>query len=368
MHCYEAHPNKAERTAIRRPLRMGGTILTLLSIAILSLITTTLLIEEASGQLRSRQSFRERIKTAISLSQPTPETQQDASSELDADSSSKETNVNQRSGSTVRVLRDEIYQDTEGRSGRCDVFLPAPQPSDKSLPVVILVHGGGWVSGDKWNLKGYAHQLAERGFAAITINYRHAPKHPFPKQVDDVRQAMLWTVKQEERFQLDLNRVGMFGYSAGGHLTALVASLANESRSTQTEASEWSEKDPRWQELPKIQAICIGGPPCNFELLPPNNTSMAFFLGDSRKNAPDIYRAASPLAHVSAGDPPTCIIHGESDIMVPLKSSQRFHQAQIAAGVKSELIVLPKQGHMLAFLNPKTADEMVRHFQKELEQ
>ena len=359
--------SRLERLISCRPLGMGGLATPLRSIVILTLLTTIFLGDEASGQIRNRESLRERIRAAISLNQPDRETNQDSNTELDSESADNNSNNTPKAGITVRVLRDEVYQATEGRSGRCDVFLPAKQPVGEKLPVVILVHGGGWIGGDKWNLKGYAHQLAENGFAAISINYRHAPKHQFPKQVDDVRQAMLWTTQQQDRFQLDLNRVGMFGYSAGGHLTALVACLANESLDTQSKASGWSEKDVRWQQLPTIKAICIGGPPCNFESLPPNNTSMAFFLGDSRNNAPDTYRAASPLAHVSAGDPPTCIIHGETDIMVPLKSSQRFHQAQTAAGVESELIVLPKQGHMLAFLNPKTASEMIRHFQKQLQ-
>ena len=266
----------------------------------------------------------------------------------------------------VRMMKDVIYQENLPRAGRCDVFLPDPLPNDHSLPTVILVHGGGWIGGDKWNLRGYGYQLAEHGFVAISINYRHAPKHQFPTQVDDVRQAMLWVRKSQKRFNLDLNRIGMFGYSAGGHLTALVGSLANQPITEQATASQWSLSDPRWKDLPEIKALCIGGPPCDFQSLPPDNTSMSFFLGDTRRKKPEVYRAASPVAHVSAGDPPTAIIHGETDIIVPLLSSQVFHEAQKREGVSSQLIILPKHGHFLTFINPSTAKHMISHFRTHL--
>lgn len=266
----------------------------------------------------------------------------------------------------VKIIRDEIYQSGVGRAGQCDIFMPDPLPLDSKLPPVILVHGGGWVGGDKWNLKSYAYQLAEKGFFALTINYRHAPKHRFPAQVDDVRLAMLWLKGEQNRFQVDMNRLGMFGYSAGGHLTALVCSIANQNIRTQSSTSHWETEDTRWQQLPEVQAMCIGGPPCNFQSLPPDNTSMKFFLGDSRRNAQATYLAASPLAHVSKGDPPTMIIHGETDIMVPMKGSQIFHDAQVAAGIDSQLKILPKQGHFLTFLNPETATQMILHFQQHL--
>jgi len=266
----------------------------------------------------------------------------------------------------VKRISDQTYQDLDESAGKCDVFLPDPLPDHGKLPCVILVHGGGWVGGDKRNLRNYAHQLTKNGFVCLTINYRHAPQYPFPAQVDDVRLAMLWLKDQQSRFKIDMDRLGMFGYSAGGHLTALVSSVANRPMDVQCNTSDWRIDDPRWKDLPRIKAICIGGPPCDFQRLPLDNTSMKFFLGDSRRNSPDVYLAASPLAHVSQGDPPTMIIHGESDIMVPLRGSQIFHQAQIAAGISSQLTILPKQGHLLTFINPQTVTQMIRHFKAQL--
>ena len=93
-----------------------------------------------------------------------------------------------------------------------------------------------------------------------------------------------------------------------------------------------------------------------------DNASLAYFLGGSRKEIPDTYVAASPAAHVSPGDPVTQIIHGESDALVPISESQQFHQLQQQAGIDSRLEVMPKQGHMVTFINPKTSRKVVEFF------
>ena len=204
------------------------------------------------------------------------------------------------------------------------------------------------------------------GFVAVSINYRLAPDHKFPAQVDDVRQAMLWTKENARRLSIDLDRLGIFGYSAGGHLSALIASLADEPIKVRASASHWDETDRRWQQLPTIQAVCAGGPPCDFRSMPPDNHSLAYFLGGSRRELPEVYIAASPTSHVSADDPVTQIIHGDSDLIVPISGSREFHEAQVAAGIDSRLEVMPKQGHMVTFVNPKTSNKVLEFFREVL--
>jgi triacylglycerol lipase len=177
---------------------------------------------------------------------------------------------------------------------------------------------------------------------------------------------MLWAKQNAERFGIDVDRVGIFGYSAGGHLSALVASLADETIGVRASASQWPESDQRWNELPAIRAVCIGGPPCDFRSLQPDNLTLAFFLGGSRREMPEVYEAASPAAHVSPGDPVTQLIHGESDLLVPISESQQFHELQRAAGIDSRFEIMPKQGHMITFLNPKTNQKMLEFFQEVL--
>jgi acetyl esterase/lipase len=266
----------------------------------------------------------------------------------------------------VQVLANQRYCDENGRAGLCDVYSPASRAPSPGRPAVVVVHGGAWISGDKWTLEGYSRSLARDGFVAVTINYRLAPAHRFPSQLDDVRSALVWTKDNAERFSIDLNRIGVFGYSAGGHLSALIAALADEPIAVRAAASEWSETDARWQRLPTIRALCAGGPPCDFRTLPIDNTALAYFLGGSRRQKSAVYAAASPAAHVSPSDPVTQIIHGDSDLLVPLVGSRQFHQAQLAAGVDSRLEVMPDQGHLATFLDPRTNTKMLEFFREVL--
>ena len=144
--------------------------------------------------------------------------------------------------------------------------------------------------------------------------------------------------------------------------------MADESIGVRASASQWPESDQRWRELPAIRAVCIGGPPCDFRSLRPDNSTLAYFLGGSRREKPEVYVAASPAAHVSPGDPVTQLIHGESDLLVPISESRQFHQLQQAAGVDSRFEIMPKQGHMITFLNPKTSQKMLEFFQEVLVQ
>jgi triacylglycerol lipase len=225
-----------------------------------------------------------------------------------------------------------------------------------------VIHGGGWAAGDKWSIATSSRLLAEEGIVAVAINYRLAPNHKFPAQVDDVRCAMVWVHQNAGRLKLNLNKVGLLGYSAGGHLSVLLASLADESMVVRAAASNWSVTDARWKQLPKIRAVCAGGPPCDFRSLPIDNSAVAYFLGGSRREKPEAYIAASPSAHVSRDDPVTLLFHGEGDALVPLAGTRDFHKSQVNAGIDSRLAVIPKLGHMLTFISPTTYQTVVNFF------
>ena len=199
---------------------------------------------------------------------------------------------------------------------------------------------------------------------AIAIDYRHAPKHKFPAQVDDIRESLIWTLEHAESLSIDKDRLGLFGYSAGGHLACMIATLNDEPLDRLLPTSNWRADDPRWNRIPKIHAVVAGGPPCEFRNLPPGNTGFAYFLGGSRSAVPDIYDAASPTEFASAGDCPICFVHGERDIVVPLGSSQSLFDAQRTCGVESEFVVVEKQGHMLTFLHPKTSETLIAYMKK----
>ncbi|WP_162006510.1 alpha/beta hydrolase [Roseimaritima sediminicola] len=254
--------------------------------------------------------------------------------------------------SAVAVQYDVVYAQRASGPLRCDVFRPpaGPQPP----PVVLVVHGGAWRSGDKWMTAGYAQDFAAAGMAVVSINYRLAPEHPFPAAVDDVRDALLWISQTADQYDWDADRIGVFGYSAGAHLVGLLGVLQDELAATQRAASDWPANDPRWQQIPTIRAVAAGGTPSDFRQLPPDNSTLAYFLGGTRAQRPAAYHAASPAAHVSAADPPTLYFHGTGDLIVPYQAAQRMFRQQVDAGVVSEFLTIPGHGHLMTFLDERS--------------
>ncbi len=267
----------------------------------------------------------------------------------------------------VKVDRNVRFSTAEGKAGLCDVYLPfAVDPPKAGYPVVLLVHGGGWITGDKWNLIAYANLLAANGFVAVAINYRLAPQHKFPAQVDDVRDGLLWLSKNSNRLSIDMDRLGLFGYSAGGHLATIISGVANEKMEQQLQTSRWAKDDKRWKTLPTIKAVSVGGPPCDFRDFPIDSIGMTFFLPGTRRRMPKIYDAASPTVHASTGDPVTQIIHGTDDALVPIASSRKLHKALKEADVDVRFVEMEKHGHMSTFLHSTTREKMLGFFKETL--
>ena len=272
---------------------------------------------------------------------------------------------------TPNLQYREPTEEERGVAATCDVYLPQPKSGkeaagDRSWPVIVVVHGGGWVTGNKWTMDRHARQLAAKGFAAVSINYRLAPSAKFPEQVDDVRSALVWVSENAKTYSFDPQRVGLYGYSAGGHLVSLVATTVDEPWQRVRRTTSWKQDDERWSKIPRIQAVCIGGPPTDFRYLPPDNTALSFFLGGTRRELPDVYAAASPICFTSAKDPPFQIIHGEADGIVPVKNAKDFHKALVDANVDASLETLPGKGHLLSFISPKLTHWMLAFFEEQL--
>ncbi|XZE56882.1 alpha/beta fold hydrolase [Planctomycetaceae bacterium SH139] len=272
----------------------------------------------------------------------------------------------------VEVDRDVCFATVAGERLLCDIYRPvlaAPAGEvtgkasgaepERLRPAAVVVHGGAWVSGDKWAIGGHARGLAEAGIVAISINYRHAPDFKFPAQVDDLRAALVWLSGVAEQYQIDPKRVGLMGYSAGAHLSCMLGTLVDAEWETVKLTTNWEQNDQRWQQMLKPLAIVAGGAPCDFTEVPLDSSAMAFFLGGSRGEFPHLYKAASPVTHASAGDIPTLMIHGTRDLIVPIASSQRLFQAHQRLGVASRFVALEGPGHMWTFIHPELKREAV---------
>lgn len=119
-----------------------------------------------------------------------------------------------------RIVRDLVYAEVDGRALRLDLFLP---PGAGPYPVLVGFHGGAWTLGRKENIGHQAAAFARAGFATALAEYRLAPRYRWPSCADDVSTALAWLRREGGRWDLATERVGVFGDSAGGHLSAWAA-------------------------------------------------------------------------------------------------------------------------------------------------
>jgi arylsulfatase len=252
-----------------------------------------------------------------------------------------------------RIMNQE-YARPNGRSLLLDLYVPSA-PKDVARPCVVWVHGGGWAKGSK--LTGPPVWLAEHGYVVASIDYRLTHEARWPAQIEDCRAAIRWLRILAEHLHIDPDRIAVAGGSAGGHLAAL---LGTADRPADEKVSSQVGK-----------VIDFYGPadlltmPAN--TLTPGKTEAdlarshgAKLLGGIVRDRPDLARQASALAQVSKGDAAFLIIHGDRDPQVPLDQSERLHAALQAAGVPSELMVVPGAGHGgPAFDTPAVRERML---------
>ncbi|MCA9235267.1 MAG: alpha/beta hydrolase [Planctomycetales bacterium] len=249
----------------------------------------------------------------------------------------------------------EVYAARDDGPLKADVYVPE---GAGPFPGVLVVHGGAWRMGTRAQLSGLAERLAREGFTAVAISYRLAPKHLFPAQVEDCQDAVRWMRSNAARWKIDPERIGGLGYSAGGHLVALLGALngapidAAELAAADAADAPAADVDDLADDLTekedpaaRLQAVIAGGAPCDFRVMPSDSERLAFWLGGSRSAKPAEYRFASPAAFVTADDPPMFFYHGEDDQLVPVASPEWMCEQLSQCHVDHDLYVVPRVGH-----------------------
>ena len=246
-----------------------------------------------------------------------------------------------------------VYRKTDSFELKCDVYVPEGKGP---YPAILAVHGGAWRTGTKFALLRHAWRMAENGYVVVAINYRHAPEFRFPAQIHDCKFAVRWLKANADEYKIDPTRVGAFGYSAGGHLCALLGTTkpADGLEGTVAEAHKAFDSS--------VLAVAAGGPPCDFEWVEENSRVLSYWLGGSKKEKPEMYLKASPINYVSSDDVPFFLFHGDSDLVVPVKSSLGFHNALLKKGVSSKREIATKSGHLGTFSDLKWMDKSIEFF------
>lgn len=245
----------------------------------------------------------------------------------------------------VRVERNLVFREVAGTRIKADLYRP---DDEKTYPLIVMIHGGAWSVGDKWDLKHHAQELARAGFVAVSVNYRLAPSARIQQQLGDCRFALQWAAGQADAWGADGRLLGLWGYSAGAQLAALLA--------LQPAADD-----------PPIAAIVAGGIPSDFSFVPEDNRLLSYVMGGTRKEKPEVYRQVAPLECAHAGAPPFFIFHGDRDQIVPQHVSQRFADKLEHLDVAVQYKVVSGKGHLLTFFDQATRQAAVTFLQSHLE-
>ncbi len=230
----------------------------------------------------------------------------------------------------AEIDRDVVYGHKMGMALTYDVI----QPEKPNGAGILFMVSGGWVS--RWfdpelalQRQGSFSQLNERGFTLFLVRHGSSPLFKVPEAVVDVRNALKHIRSNAERWSVDTGRLGVFGGSAGGHLSLMLGTASESEVGDEGDAGD-----------ARVAAVVAYFPPVDLQpIVGPNDRFPA--LDFDQELADDI----SPVLYVSKDDPPTLLVHGDEDTLVPLSNSERIHKAFTEAGVTTDLVVLEGAGH-----------------------
>lgn len=232
----------------------------------------------------------------------------------------------------VKVEQDVLYGTVNGSELRLDVYQPGADHGTAARSAVLLIHGGGWMAFDKSTMRRMGAFLARNGFVAFAIDYRlfHGTENRWPAQLDDVQRAVRWVRAHASKYNVNPDRIGAFGHSAGGQLAALLG-MENTRDNSDPALAKYSSR---------VQAVVDVSAPSDLTVQddPEGEMFLTSFLGAEYSKHPEIWRDASPVFHVDKHNAPFLIVHGTKDDDVPIAQAQELYDKLHAAHVPVRLV------------------------------
>ena len=226
-------------------------------------------------------------------------------------------------------FKDVEYAKPGGVSLTLDAHIP---DGAGPFPTAILVHGGGWVGGDKQQYITYIFKpLADAGFAWFSINYRLAPQSKFPDDADDVEAAVRYVRANAGKYKVDTKRIALIGESAGGHLVSYVGARNRPDSSVNAVVSMYGVHD--------FVAAAVEWKPIPHELMD------LFGIKTVDADTVPVLIKASPVEYISADMPPFLLMHGSKDEDVPYQQSVEMCDKMKQAGARCDLITIKGAPH-----------------------
>jgi acetyl esterase/lipase len=236
------------------------------------------------------------------------------------------------------VEKNLTYSNTDFINLKMDVYYPlsAPEP----MPVVLYLHGGAWIGGDKSDAATSPEitELVKTGFLVASVNYGLAPQYSILGQIENAKSAVRFLRANAAYFGINPGKIGAFGSSAGGHLASLLG--------TSDKSAGLDTSGVFLEQSSRVQAVVDFYGPTDLKALFRGSpaTVLQQLIGTSDPNS-IILDKISPLTYISADDPPILIVQGDKDSVVPPSQSEILYRSLIAAGVMATLVVVTNGDH-----------------------
>lgn len=279
------------------------------------------------------------------------------------------------------VWRDVAYKIVDGRSMTLDIYLPTDTTLSRPYPVIVYIHGGSWVTGSKEAfvipyMEEVLRAVLDEGYAVVSIEYLLADTlsgdASFPRAIADCKDAIRWVRAHAREYHLDSHHIGLWGSSAGAHLSLLAAYSPDTLFRGDTLLARYPAQvdyviddygpthlnklfrthiDPLSLGLVKLAAPA---------LYREREMMLSVFSGEEhrRRRVNSTCRYYSPMTYVEEGAVPTLLLHGDKDKVVPLKQSRKLARALAREGVAYRLVVYPGAGHSFRTFTDKEIDDI----------
>jgi acetyl esterase/lipase len=254
-------------------------------------------------------------------------------------------------------MRDLAYIPDGHERQKLDLYLPKQSEGAGPLPLIVWVHGGAFRAGSKKNCR--SARFLKEDYAAASINYRLSQHAIFPAQIEDCKTAIRFLRANAGKYNIDPNRIGVWGSSAGGHLVAMLGTTGDIKQ---------FDKGPNLHVSSRVQAVCDFFGPTDFTKMndfegrmdhdDPDSPESQLVGGPIQQNK-EACKRANPITYVSKNDPPFLICHGDKDMLVPHNQSVLLNTALKDAGVSVKFHTVKGGGH--GFRDPEV-DRMVKEF------
>jgi acetyl esterase/lipase len=239
----------------------------------------------------------------------------------------------------IEEIKNIEYKNINGTSLQLDIY--KPKNINIPSPLLVFIHGGGWRGGQRSDYLVYLIAFAKRGYITATVSYRLLKDGPYPACAQDITDAVRWFYNNSQKYGYDPDRIALIGGSAGAHL-ALLAAYGWKNPNAIKDTAGIAESTHH------IKAVVdIYGP---FDLTTEyarNHPLVTSFISRSFEESPELYREASPEQYLNRNSPPTMILHGTSDELVPVSQSDMLKSKLDSLGVPCVYYRLPLWPHTM---------------------